>query len=82
MRAGKIVYHHYRLGRPVDATSIKKYPKSLGVDLTRVIQMLCISTRERVLHTPFAGRNQFFDSKTTFTLLTEQNKGKPHKNMQ
>ena len=26
--------------------------------------LLCISTSKRVLHTPFAGQNQFFDAKT------------------
>ena len=31
--------------------------------------MLCISTSERVLHTPFAGQNHFFNAKTTFCLI-------------
>ena len=31
--------------------------------------MLCISTSAQVLHTPFAGRNQIFDAKTTFCIL-------------
>ena len=31
--------------------------------------MLCISTIERVLHTPFAGRNQFFNAETTFCMI-------------
>ena len=31
--------------------------------------LLCISTREQVLHTLLAGRNQFFDTKTTFYVL-------------
>ena len=35
--------------------------------------MLCILTNERVLCMPFAGRNQFFDSKTTFCVLLSHN---------
>ena len=31
--------------------------------------LLCISTSKRVLCTPFAGWNQFFDAKTTFCVL-------------
>ena len=30
---------------------------------------MCILTSERVLRTPFAGQNQFFDAKTTFCVL-------------
>ena len=30
--------------------------------------MLCISTSERVLCMPHAGKNNFFDAKTTFSL--------------
>ena len=32
-------------------------------------QLLCISSSERVLHTPFAGGNQFFWCKTIFSVL-------------
>ena len=32
-------------------------------------QLLCISTSERVLHMLFAGRNQFFNAKTTFCII-------------
>ena len=34
--------------------------------------MLCISTSEQVLRMPFAGRNKFFDAKTTFCVLLSQ----------
>ena len=33
--------------------------------------MLCILTSERGLRMPFAGRNQFFDAKTTFSVTNE-----------
>ena len=33
------------------------------------IYLLCISTSQRVLRTPFAGWNQFFDAKTTFCII-------------
>ena len=35
--------------------------------------LLCISTREPVLRTPFAGRNTLFNAKTTFS-VTNGNK--------
>ena len=31
-------------------------------------QLLCILTSKRVLRTPFAGRNHFFDAETTFSI--------------
>ena len=34
--------------------------------------MLCILTSERVLRTPFAGRNQFFDAKTRKSISTSK----------
>ena len=48
--------------------------------------VLCISTSKQVLRTPFAGQNQFFDAKTTFSVTKwtkwRKKKRKPHKNMQ
>ena len=48
--------------------------------------LLCISTSKRVLHTPFAGRNQFFDAIRLFFITNEikerKKKAKLHKNMQ
>ena len=32
-------------------------------------KLLCISTSKRVLRTPFASQNQFFDAKTTFWIF-------------
>ena len=50
--------------------------KFLGVGSNKVFNkqgnlisdMLCISTSERVLLTPFAGRNRLFDAKTTISV--------------
>ena len=39
---------------------------------TNVLCVLCNSTSKRVLHTPFAGQNQFFDAKTTFSVTNER----------
>ena len=44
-----------------------------------LFNLLCISTSERVLRTPFAGKNQFFDAKTTFYVFFSQNNAKNNK---
>ena len=35
----------------------------------QVKYLLCILTSERVLHTPFAGRNHVFEAKTTYSVF-------------
>ena len=43
---------------------------SIFVFLSKCVYLLCISTSEQVLRTPFAGQNQFlFNAKTTFCII-------------
>ena len=46
------------------------------LDLQIIFHLLCISTSEWVLRMPFAGQNQFFDAKTTFSVTIKKTKKK------
>ena len=56
-----------------DPTSPLSHPYALSlIYLCHTIAnptLLCISTSERVLRPPFAGRNQFFTAKTNFCMI-------------
>ena len=75
-------FSHFRISIFVQIfSSFLSFSLNVVLDKTsHVAQLLCISTRERVLRMPFAGQNQFFDSKTTFCVLLSHKMYKITKN--
>ena len=56
-------------GKPVTEERMQKF-KYIGSSVRHLFNhLLCISTSERVLRTPFADQNQFFNAKTTFWVI-------------
>ena len=47
-----------------------------GISVYNSLYVLCISTSEWVLHTPFAGQNRLSDAKTTYNKVNQHNKAK------